>query len=188
MLRERIGEGTPPHDATLEDALREVPASRLPVASSFNRDAETRLRRTRGHNYPDWVALRFGRPGPFPDGVAFPETHEQAAEALAAAKRAGASVIPYGGGTSVAGHLNVPGEGPPVVSISFERMNRLLHLDEASWLARFGAGTAGPALESQLKERGYVLGHFPQSWECSTVGGWVVTRSSGQQSLRYGRV
>ncbi len=188
LLRERIGEGTPPRDATLADALREVPASRLPVSSPFNRDAETRLRRTRGHNYPDWVALRFGRPGPFPDGVACPETHEQAAEALAAAKSAGASVIPYGGGTSVVGHLNVPGEGPPVVSISFERMNRLLHLDETSWLARFGAGTAGPKVESQLKERGYVLGHFPQSWEYSTVGGWVVTRSSGQQSLRYGRV
>ena len=188
LLRERVGEAKPVRDATLDEALKQVPAARLPAGSPFNTDPEVRLRHTRGHSFPDWVAMRFGRLGPFPDGVAFPENHQQAAEALSAAKRAGATVIPYGGGTSVVGHLNVPAAGKPVVSISLERMNRLLDLDESTWLARFGAGTAGPGVEKQLSERGYVLGHFPQSWEYSTVGGWVVTRSSGQQSLRYGRI
>jgi alkyldihydroxyacetonephosphate synthase len=68
------------------------------------------------------------------------------------------------------------------------RMNRLLHLDETSLLATFGAGIAGPDLEAQLRAHGFVLGHFPQSFELSTLGGWVATRSSGQQSLRYGRI
>jgi alkyldihydroxyacetonephosphate synthase len=75
-----------------------------------------------------------------------------------------------------------------VLSLSLERMNRLIELDETSWLARFGAGTPGPQVEAQLAGKGYLLGHFPQSYDYSTLGGWVVTRSSGQQSLRYGRI
>src|SRR5213075_986604 len=71
---------------------------------------------------------------------------------------------------------------------SLEKMDRLLHLDETSWLARFGAGTPGPQVEAQLAKHGFMLGHFPQSYDYSTIGGWVVTRSSGQQSLRYGRI
>jgi alkyldihydroxyacetonephosphate synthase len=67
-------------------------------------------------------------------------------------------------------------------------MNRLLDLDEDSLIATFGAGTPGPLVESQLRARGYTLGHFPQSFELSTVGGWIASRSSGQQSLRYGRI
>ncbi|MBI2383867.1 MAG: FAD-binding oxidoreductase [Gammaproteobacteria bacterium] len=188
LLLERLGPGTPPRDASLDEALQRVPASRLQDGSRFNTGAEARLRHTRGQSFPDWLATRFGRLGPFPDGVAFPESHDDAVEVLANAKRAGATVIPYGGGTSVVGHLNVPRDDRPAVSVSLERMDKLLDLDETCWLARFGGGTPGPALEKQLRERGYVLGHFPQSWEYSTVGGWVVTRSSGQQSLRYGRI
>jgi alkyldihydroxyacetonephosphate synthase len=67
-------------------------------------------------------------------------------------------------------------------------MNRLMAVDEQSMLATFGAGTPGPQVEAQLKAYGYLLGHFPQSYEYSTIGGWVVTRSSGQQSYRYGRI
>jgi len=97
-------------------------------------------------------------------------------------------VIPFAGGTSVAGHLDCPLGDRPVLSIHLGRMNQLMHLDRQSQLARFGAGTPGPHLEAQLRAQGYTLGHFPQSFEYSTVGGWVVTRSSGQQSLRYGRI
>lgn len=188
FLRQRIGPGAAPRDATLEQALAQVPESRLKGEPLFDTDPELRLRHARGHSFPDWIAMRFGRLGPFPDAVAHPADHEQAAAALDAAKRAGAIVIPYGGGTSVVGHLNVPELGRPVVSISLERMDRLLHLDPTTWLARLGAGAAGPAVERQLAAQGFTLGHYPQSWEYSTVGGWVVTRSSGQQSLRYGRV
>ena len=67
-------------------------------------------------------------------------------------------------------------------------MNQLLELDAESQIATFGPGTKGPDVEAQLRPLGYLLGHFPQSYELSTVGGWVATRSSGQQSWRYGRI
>ena len=67
-------------------------------------------------------------------------------------------------------------------------MTRLLDLNEESQIATFGPGTPGPMVEAQLAAKGYVLGHFPQSFELSTIGGWVASRSSGQQSLRYGRI
>jgi alkyldihydroxyacetonephosphate synthase len=100
----------------------------------------------------------------------------------------GARVIPYGGGTSVVGHINpLPGDSP-VLTIDMSRMVRLLRFDEQSLLATFEAGICGPDLEAQLRSHGCTLGHFPQSFEYSTLGGWVGTRSSGQQSLRYGRI
>ena len=188
FLRERLGEPRPVRDATLETALQAVPASRLAGSASFETDPELRLRHARAQSFPDWLAMRSGQLGPFPDAVARPTSHDEVAAALAEARRRGAVVIPYGGGTSVVGHLAVPEGDRPVLSLSLERMDRLLDLDETAWLARFGAGTPGPQVEAQLARHGYVLGHFPQSYDYSTVGGWVVTRSSGQQSLRYGRI
>ena len=188
FLRARLGDPFPVHDASLDDALRAVPAPRLDPWAGLDTSAETRLRHARGQSYPDWVAMRAGQLGPFPDAVAFPATHEDATECLSRARRAGAVIIPYGGGTSVVGHLAVPTGDRPVLSLSLERMDRLLDLDETAGLARFGAGTPGPAVETQLARKGYLLGHFPQSYDYSTIGGWVVTRSSGQQSLRYGRI
>ena len=86
------------------------------------------------------------------------------------------------------GHVNVlPGDAP-VLTVDLTRMNRLLHLDEVSHVATFGAGVYGPDLEAQLRAHGFTLGHFPQSFELSTLGGWIVTRSNGQQSLGYGRI
>lgn len=188
FVRERIGESRTPVDATREQALAAVPASRIANARGYSTDAAVRLDHARGQSFPDWIAMRAGRMGPFADGVALPATHEEAAQALAEARKLGAIVIPYGGGTSVVGHLNVPAGDRPVVNISFEKMNRLLKLDDTALLATFGAGTAGPQVEAQLRTQGYLLGHFPQSYEYSTLGGWVVTRSSGQQSYRYGRI
>jgi len=188
FLLQVLGPATPSRDAALAEVLAAATASRLPATAPFDTAPELRLRHARGQSFPDWIALRFGRLGPLADGVVLPTTHEEAAQALASAQRLGAQVIPYGGGTSVVGHLQVPASDRPVVNISLERMNRLLALDETSLLARFGAGTPGPQVEAQLAQRGYLLGHFPQSYEYSTVGGWVVTRSSGQQSLRYGRI
>ncbi len=188
FLLQVVGPATPTRDATLAEVLAAAPASRLPAGTVFDSGPELRLRRARGQSFPDWIALRFGRLGPLADGVALPTSHEEAAQTLASAQKLGAVVIPYGGGTSVVGHLQVPDSDRPVVNISLERMNRLLDLDETSLLARFGAGTPGPQVEAQLAQRGFLLGHFPQSYEYSTVGGWVVTRSSGQQSLRYGRI
>lgn len=188
FLRERLGPATAPRDAALETVLAAVPASRLAEHPLVSTDAEERVRHARGQSFPDWVALRSGRVDSFPDGVAHPCTAEEVRELIAFAERTGARLVPYGGGTSVVGHVNPPSGGAPVLTVAMDRLSGLLHLDEASRLATFGAGTRGPALEEALAARGYTLGHFPQSWELSTVGGWVVTRSSGQQSMGYGRI
>ncbi len=188
FLSERIGEARALPDATLEEVRALVPESRLPPHARVLTDADTRLRHARGQSLPDWLAMRSGDFGVFPDGVAFPESSDEAREILEWAYEAGAAVIPYGGGTSVAGHINPLAGDRPVLTISLGRMNRLLDLDPQSHIATFGAGTPGPLVEAELKARGYTLGHFPQSFELSTIGGWVASRSSGQQSLRYGRI
>ncbi|WP_410210067.1 FAD-binding oxidoreductase [Aquirhabdus sp.] len=189
FLGEKLGgKGAILLDASLADVTTKVPPSRLPAHPLVSQDVELRIRHARGESFPDWIAKHSGEFGYFPDGVALPETGEQVREVLTWAYDHGFIVIIYGGGTSVAGHINVPASDKPVLTLSLEKMDQLLDLNRESNVATFGAGTPGPRVESQLKEQGYVLGHFPQSWELSTVGGWVASRSSGQQSLRYGRI
>lgn len=188
FLQERIGGGHRLPDATLESVVAQVPPSRLPQHPLIHTDGETRVRHARGQSLPDWLAVRSGEIGVFPDGVALPANAEEVRECLRFCLEHGIRLIPYGGGTSVAGHINPLNGEQPVLTLSLARMNTLLDLDEQSQIATFGAGTPGPFLESQLRAHGYTLGHFPQSFELSTVGGWVASRSSGQQSLRYGRI
>jgi len=187
-LQDITGPATPLPDASLAQALARVPASRLQPDDLVSLDAEDRLRHARGHSLPDWLAMRSGDFGNFPDGVAFPETNEQVQALLQYAQQRQISVIPYGGGTSVVGHINPEAGERPVLTIDMSRMNQLINLDRESQIATFGAGATGPVVESLLAAQGYTLGHYPQSWELSTVGGWVASRSSGQQSLRYGRI
>lgn len=187
-LTKRLGQLNPIPDAAKETLLAAVPESRLPAHPLVDTSAETRLTHARGQSMPDWVDMRYGRTSTFPDGVAFPETDEDVRDLLEYAQNAGARLIPYGGGTSVVGHITPLGSDAPVLTLSLERMTRLIDLDETSRLATFQAGVAGPALEEQLKARGYTLGHFPQSFEYATLGGWIATRSSGQQSYHYGRI
>lgn len=188
FLQQRIGQGRPMKDATLAQACGAVPASRLPPHPLVETGAEVRMRNSLGQSLPDWLKLRYGRIENFPDGVAFPESGEQVRALLRYAQSCGAALIPYGGGTSVVGHLTVAPSAQPVLSVNMSRLSKLMNLDKKAQLARFGAGVFGPDLEAQLRAHGYTLGHFPQSFEYSSLGGWVVTRSSGQQSLRYGRI
>lgn len=188
MMHARLGPGRPGQDATRESLLARIPASRISAHPLIATDASSRLSMALGESFADWIRKRFGALPPVPDGVAYPESSEQIRELLDLAQQHGWIVIPIAGGTSVAGHLDCPVSERPILSLSVSRMNRLLHLDTTSQLATFGAGTPGPLVEAQLRAHGYTLGHFPQSFEYSTVGGWVVTRSSGQQSLRYGRI
>jgi alkyldihydroxyacetonephosphate synthase len=188
FIERLIGPGRPPHDAAQEDLLKNIPASRMPAHPLVSTDPLERLKHARGQSAPDWIALRGGCVDTYPDGVAYPADAGQVRALLQFAGEAGARLIPYGGGTSVVGHINpLPGEAP-VLTVDMSRMNRLEHLDEKSHLATFGAGVTGPDLEAQLRARGFTLGHYPQSFELSTLGGWVATRSSGQQSLGYGRI
>src|SRR5574343_1777253 len=188
MLDERLGPGHPGQDADRKKLLKRIPASRLPKHKLIRTDPDTRFAMAFGESYGDWIRKRFGAVPPVPDGVAFPQDRSEVRALLDLAQAEGWIVIPFAGGTSVAGHLDCPASERPVLSLNMGRMNTLLALDPASQLATFGAGTPGPVLEEQLRPHGYTLGHFPQSFEYSTVGGWVVTRSSGQQSLRYGRI
>lgn len=188
FLQDLIGAGKRLPDATLADVVAKVPASRLPPHPLIDTGAEIRVRHARGHSLPDWLALRSGDIGRFPDGVALPHNAEQVRELLQFAHQHNIDVIPYGGGSSVVGHINPRAGQQPVLTISLAHLNCLQDLDRESQIATFGAGTPGPLVESQLKPYGYTLGHFPQSWELSTLGGWVASRSSGQQSLRYGRI
>lgn len=183
-----IGAATPPRDAELADVLARVPPTLLPRHRLVADDPEVRVRHARGQSFPDWVALRTGRLDAVPDGVAFPTDASEVRELLAWAAAVGARVIPYGGGTSVVGGVTPTADGSPWLTISLARLTGLRSLDEGSLLATFGAGTAGPDVEAALHARGLTLGHYPQSWELSTVGGWVAARSSGQQSAGYGRI
>lgn len=189
MFLERvIGPSQPPQDATFAEVVHTVPPSRLPAHPLVSDAPDVRLRHARGQSLPDWLALRSGDVGCFPDGVAAPTQPAEVQALLRYAHEVGARIIPYGGGTSVAGHITpVPG-ATPVLTIALGHLNHLERLDERAQLATFGAGVSGPDLEATLRARGYTLGHFPQSFEYSTLGGWIVTRSSGQQSLGYGRI
>lgn len=188
FVRENLGEGRILPQATLDEVCAKVPASRLPDHELICKDVEHRVRHARGQSLPDWVAMKSGVFEHFPDGVAYPETPEQIRELMDLAREKDFVIIPYGGGTSVAGHINPPALDKPVLTLSLEHMNRLVSLDTESQIATFGPGTPGPMVEAQLARSGYTLGHFPQSFELSTIGGWVASRSSGQQSLRYGRI
>ena len=188
FLEERLGPGAPPRDATFAAVVATVPPGRLPAHPLISAEPADRLRHARGQSLPDWVALRSGQVAAFPDGVAYPLTESDVAALLAFAAEVGARLIPYGGGTSVVGHINPQPGDAPVLTVNLRRMHGLLGLDSISQQATFGAGVAGPELEAQLRARGFTLGHFPQSFEYSTLGGWVATRSSGQQSLGYGRI
>lgn len=188
FLEGAVGRPTPPRDATLVEVVASVPGSRLPAHPLIDTDPLQRVYHARGQSLPDWIAMRSGRIPAFPDGVAYPSTNEEVRELLAYAASTGTRIIPYGGGSSVVGHINIiPGDAP-VLTIDLSHLNRLLHFDAISGLATFGAGVFGPDLEAQLRARGFTLGHFPQSFELSTLGGWIVTRSTGQQSQGYGRI
>ena len=192
LIKSHIGKTKKLSSVSLQQVLKTVPKSRLPVAmtelDTVSIDNEVRLRHARGQSFPDWIAMHGGDFEAFPDGVAFPESTADVETLLKLASEHDLIVIPFGGGTSVAGHINPQKGSRPVVTIAMSKMDQLIDLDSESQIATFGAGTQGPAVEAQLDAHGYRLGHYPQSWELSTLGGWIAARSSGQQSLGYGRI
>jgi len=187
-LADVIGSAKPGPSAKFENVLRRIKRSRLKAHPLISNDSGLRLRHSRGQSLPDWIALRFGTVDRFPDGVALPASEQEVEELISFARKTGASLIPYGGGTSVVGHINPQPGDSPILTVDLSRMFRMTQLDEESHLATFDAGVTGPHLEAQLRARGFTMGHFPQSFEYSTLGGWIATRSSGQQSLYYGRI
>ncbi|MEO8450242.1 MAG: FAD-binding oxidoreductase [Gemmatimonadota bacterium] len=176
-----------------------VPPPRLPPALLARLEAcvpagavvtSTRERafHARGKSYHDLLHLRAGRMDALPDAVVYPETPDQALAVIQWAEETGAAVVPYGGGSSVVGGVEAwAGAGRVVVSVDMTRMDKLLATDPVSLTATAEAGIYGPALEAALASHGLTLGHYPQSFELSTLGGWIAARGAGQQSNRYGK-
>lgn len=187
-LADRVGRGAIAPDATFDQMAAGVPPSRLPPDPLVSLEAGDRLLHACGQSLPDWVGLHAGRLPAFPDAVAYAATQDDVRTVLAWCRRRGVALIPYGGGTSVVGHINPLPGGPPTVTLDLSRLQRLLAIDEIDRVAEFEAGVRGPELERQLAAHGFTLGHFPQSYEFSTLGGWIATRSCGQQSYHYGRI
>lgn len=188
LLIQKTGEGVQQKDCDMESVLAKVPESKLPEHPRISRDAQSRLLHARGQSMPDWISLRSGQISSFPDGVASPSDREQLQEVLEFAQKSESVLIPYGGGTSVLGHINPEKSDRPVITLSLNRLNKMLQINEKSRLATFQAGILGPELEGKLQKTGYRLGHYPQSFEYSSLGGWIATKSSGQQSFGYGRI
>ena len=157
-------------------------------AEHVHTDDATRRLRTRGKSTPDLLRVRAGDLTDAPDVVVRPTTHDEVAAVLAAAAEHRLAVVPFGGGTAVTGGLVARREGfAGVVSLDLVRMKRLLAVDHVSMTATLEPGLRGPEAEALLAEEGLTIGHYPQSWEYATLGGFAATRSSGQSSAGYGR-
>ena len=150
---------------------------------------DDRIVHTYGKSVRDLLRLRSGDIPRVPDVVVYPGSEEEVQLVVDRAVAANAVLIPFGGGSNISGSLQAPAEETrPVISVDMGRMNRVLSVDEESGLARIQAGVLGPDLEEQLGALGWTLGHFPDSFTHSTLGGWVATRSSGMQSDKYGDI
>ncbi len=151
-------------------------------------DARTRIEHACGKAYRDLVRVRAGVvPNP-PDAVVYPANEGQVAALIAWAADRDIIVIPFGGGSTVLGAVEPPPDDRPAISLDLARLDRVVSLDRDSRTARIQAGATGPEVETQLNARGFTLGHFPQSFEFSTLGGWIATRAAGQTSTGYGKI
>ncbi|MDN0197890.1 FAD-binding oxidoreductase [Streptomyces sp. S.PNR 29] len=148
-------------------------------------DAETRIRHTRGKSTPDLLRIRAGDVSDVPAAVVLPASHDEVLAVLRACAAHDLPLVPFGGGTSVVGGLSP--RRSVFVALDLRRMDALLALDPVSRTATLQPGLRAPQAEALLAGHGFTLGHFPQSYEWATLGGFAATRSSGQASAGYGR-
>ncbi len=194
VLRERVGDLEPwPLAAELErfelPEAESLPSALTEAAGEANvfTGKEDRIRHATGCGYADLARLRGGRLDAAPDAVLLPADAATVRRVLEICAAEGIAVVPYGGGTSVVGGV-APLRGPHgrLISLDLARL-RDVEVDRRSLTARLGAGLRGPEAETALNSEGVVLGHFPQSFEYATIGGFAATRSAGQASSGYGR-
>jgi alkyldihydroxyacetonephosphate synthase len=151
-------------------------------------DHEVRVRHTRGRSTSDLLRMRAGDGSDAPDVVVDPADHDQVLAVLHWCGERHVALVPFGGGTSVVGGLAARREGfAGVLALDLRRLDRLVSVDAVSGTAVLQAGMLGPAAESALAAHGLTLGHFPQSFEHASIGGFAATRSSGQASGGFGR-
>ena len=160
------------------------PASLTPICTSERYD---RAQHTYGKSFLDYVHGLAGDYANAPDVVAYPHNADDIAALLDWSGGADVAVIPFGGGSSVVGGVEprVAGKYRAAITIDLRNLNRVIEVDGTSRAARIEAGTYGPALEAQLKPHGLTLRHFPQSFEYSTLGGWIATRGGGHYASLY---
>ncbi|XP_047024518.1 alkyldihydroxyacetonephosphate synthase [Helicoverpa zea] len=152
-------------------------------------DGMDRLIRAHGQTLKDMSQLRTNSFPRIPDAVIWPETHEQVEAIVACASRHNFVIIPFGGGTSVSGAVTCPAkETRPILVLDTSDLNSILWLDKEQLLARVQAGIVGQDLEREMRARGFTVGHEPDSYEFSTLGGWVATRASGMKKNTYGNI
>ncbi|MCU1591610.1 MAG: Alkyldihydroxyacetonephosphate synthase [Frankiales bacterium] len=192
-LRREIGTTAPslPVDISLAPGRLSV-ADRKALAAvvggeHVREDSPSRVAHAAGRSYLDLLALRSGAVAA-PDAVVVPGSADEVRDVLRVCTERAIAVVPFGGGTSVVGGVApLRGGLETVVSLDLQRLDRLLSVDEEALTATFEPGVRGPAAESLLNAHGLTLGHFPQSYEYASLGGYAATRSSGQASTGYGR-
>ena len=182
---------------SLKDISLRPPRLDGPVLSSLRRllgeetvhtDQQARVEHAYGKSYRDLVRVRAGYiPNP-PDAVVYPADQGQVVSLLAWAADRDVAIIPFGGGSTVLGGVEPEPGDTPVITLDLARLDRVLSVDPISRTACIQAGATGPEVETQLNAQGFTLGHFPQSFEFSTLGGWIATRSAGQNSVGYGKI
>jgi alkyldihydroxyacetonephosphate synthase len=198
-LRAEIGapdRRTPP--VALDDVRvgdREIPSSvRLLLTGAVGEewvrdDREARIVHAAGKGYPDLMRMRSGDAESAPEVVVYPGNEDEVRQVLSICGSERLAVVPFGGGTSVVGGVEPVRDGfGEVVCLDMARIAAVGAVDPRSHTAVIGAGARGPAVERSLGASGYTLGHFPQSFEYSSVGGWAATRSAGQASTGYGTI
>jgi alkyldihydroxyacetonephosphate synthase len=175
-----------------EPRLSEDGLSRLAgvVGSDWvHSDRRARVRHAAGRSYPDLLRLRAGSAEQAPDAVVYPETAEQVRDLLHLCGEDGIAIVPFGGGTSVVGGVEpIRGSFDSLIALDLARMSSVSAVDERSMTAELQPGLRGPQVEGELGRWNLTLGHFPQSFEYATLGGWVATRSAGQASTGYGKI
>ena len=188
LAGERLGfqPGEIEEGARLDSAVLPEPRVKPPeaLAEVFTADTVERASHTYGKAYRDIVRAFRGRFDNPPDLVAQPRDEADIERILEWATANEIAVIPYGGGTSVVGGVEARFDGP-AISLDLRGLDQVLEIDELSSAARIQAGVLGPALEEQLKAHGLTLRHFPQSFEFSTLGGWIATRAGGHFATLY---
>ena len=157
--------------------------------NQIDTDGENRLRHGHGHTQEEMFAIKHKRLGRIPDMVVYPESEEQVAVLITAAKAHDAVLLPFGGGTNVTDALRCRNdEKRVIVSVDMRRMNRILWIDKENMMARIEAGAVGRHIMSQLEKYGVSMGHEPDSVEFSTLGGWIATNASGMKKNKYGNI
>ncbi|MEI7590557.1 MAG: FAD-binding oxidoreductase [Deltaproteobacteria bacterium] len=151
-------------------------------------DDYERILHSFGKSYRDAIRIRSLKIDRAPDVILYPSSRHDLEKIILICEERKILVVPFGGGTSVvAGVESLPSAGV-IACVDMARMNKITAINETAMYASVEAGKFGPELEKELNEKGYTLGHFPQSFEFSTVGGWVATRSAGQNSTYYGKI